>query len=217
MGGRGFNRLARLTPMLRVGLTGGMGSGKTTVSALFRDLGVTVIDADDISRKLTTLGGAALPSILEAFGPSFFHSDGTLNRAALQQRVFADPEERRKLEQILHPMIYAELEECASRATSPYVVLCVPLLLETARRGWVDRVLVIDVPDAVQKERIRRRDGTDSELIEKILASQISREARLEQADDVIANENGRDALARQVAQTHQRYLELARGPRNAR
>lgn len=197
--------------MLRVGLTGGIGSGKTTVSALFRDLGVSVIDADDISRELTAPGGPALPFILEAFGPSIFHSDGTLNRAALSRRVFADPMERRKLERILHPMIYAELEERAGRAASPYIVFCVPLLLETAPRGWVDRVLVIDVPPEVQQERVRRRDGMDSALIGKILASQISREARLEQADDVISNENGRDDLTRQVARAHRRYLELAK------
>lgn len=197
--------------MLRIGLTGGIGSGKTTVSALFRDLGVTVIDADDISQELTAPRGSALPFILEAFGPSVFHSDGTLNRPALRQRVFADPEERRKLERILHPMIYAELEERASRTASPYIVLCVPLLLETARRGWVDRVLVVDAPPEVQQERIRQRDGMDSDLIGKILSSQLSRDTRLEQADDVISNENGLDDLTHQVAQTHRRYLELAK------
>lgn len=198
--------------MLRVGLTGGIGSGKSTVAALFRNLGVTVIDADDISRELTAPGGAALPSLREAFGPSVFHSDGTLNRAALRQRVFTAPAERRKLERILHPMIYAEMEKRATRAASPYIVLCVPLLLETARREWVDRILVIDVSPEVQRERIRRRDGMDSALVGKILASQISREARLEHADNIINNDNGWDDLSRQVEQIHQRYLELAKG-----
>ena len=197
--------------MLRVGLTGGIGSGKTTVSALFRDLGVTVMDADDISRELTAPGGSALPFILDAFGLSVFHSDGTLDRSALSRRVFANPAERRKLERILHPLIYAELEERASRAASPYIVFCVPLLLETAPRGWVDRVLVIDVPPEVQEERIRQRDGMDSALIGKILASQISRQARLERADDVIRNENGLDDLTRQVVSAHRRYLALAK------
>lgn len=211
MGGFVDRRLVGLTPMLRVGLTGGIGSGKTTVAALFRELGVTVIDADDISRELTAPGGAALPSILEAFGLPVFHPDGTLNRVALRERIFADPEERRKLERILHPMIYAGLEERGRRATPPYAVFCVPLLLETAQRGWVDRVLVIDAPPEAQKERIRRRDGMDNELIGKILASQLPRETRLEQADEVISNGKGRDDLARQVARTHQHYLELAR------
>jgi dephospho-CoA kinase len=201
--------------MLRIGLTGGIGSGKSTVSGLFREQGVAVIDADEISRQLTAPGGAAVPFVLEAFGPSVFHPDGNLNRAVLRERVFADPEERRKLEAVLHPLIYAALEERARLAPPPYVVLCVPLLLETGQRRRVDRVLVIDAPLQVQKERIRQRDGTDDALIGKIIASQLSRAERLEQADDIIRNENGRDDLARQVADLHRRYLELAE-PRGA-
>lgn len=201
--------------MLRIGLTGGMGSGKTTVSEWFREHGVAVIDADDISRELTAPGGAALPLLAEAFGAEVFQADGTLDRSRLRERVFADPEERQRLERILHPMIYAGLEERARQVRSPYVVLCVPLLLETGQRSRVDRVLVIDVSPRVQGERLRRRDGMDNALIGKVLASQLSRAVRLEQADDVIVNETGRAELARQVARFHQRYLELANSPQD--
>lgn len=195
--------------MLRIGLTGGIGSGKSTVSGLFRTLGITVLDADDISRELTGPGGRALPAIREAFGASVFR-DGMLDRPALRARIFTGAAERRKLEQILHPLVYLELDERARGVVAPYIVFCVPLLLESGRRTWVDRVLVVDVSPETQKERIRRRDGMDSGLIGNILASQLPRSARLEQADDVIGNDGGLDELDRQVGDLHRRYLELA-------
>lgn len=194
-----------------VGLTGGLGSGKTAVAALFERRGVTVIDSDEIARELTRAGGIAIEPIRAAFGTAFIGTDGALDRTAMRKLVFTDPRARLKIESILHPLIRDESTRRSGRATGAYVILVVPLLVESgADRSRYSRVLVVDCTEAQQIERVKRRSGLSEAEVRDILSAQTTRERRLAQADDVIDNSGSPDALEQQVALLHEKYLGLA-------
>jgi len=197
-----------------VGLTGGIGSGKSTVAAGFAALGATVIDTDVIAHALTAESGGAMPAIRQAFGDSVIAPGGALDRAAMRQRVFADPAERAQLESILHPMIRTEVEAQIRRAASAdfshYILLVVPLLIEAGDwRQRVDRIAVVDCPETVQIARVMQR-GLARKEVEAILAAQTSRQNRLAAADDVIANASDLASLQTRVTHLHTRYFDLA-------
>lgn len=195
-----------------VGLTGGIGSGKSTVAEMFRALGAAVVDTDEISRELTAPGGAAMPAIRQAFGESYVTPEQSLDRARMRTLVFRDPAARGRLEAILHPMIRAEARARVQAAAAPYVVLVVPLLLETgAYRDLVNRVLVVDAPEERQIERAAARSRLSEEEVRRIIAAQMPRDQRIAGADDVLDNGAGIEALRRAVERLHARYLELAR------
>ena len=196
-----------------VGLTGGLAAGKSAVAACLAGLGAEVVDTDQIARSLTAPQGAALPAIIQAFGSDCIAPDGGLDRSAMRVRVFADPDLRRRLEAILHPMILERVRQRLSLSQAPYVVLVVPLLLEAWQdyRDLVDRVLVVDCDEALQVRRVMARDGVGEPLARAIIAAQASRQARLALADDVLDNSADLDALARRVRDLHDRYLALAK------
>jgi dephospho-CoA kinase len=197
--------------MLRVGLTGGIGSGKSTVAAMFRDLGVPIIDTDEISHGLVGRGSDSLAEIAVAFGPSVLTPDGNLDRAALRKKVFGNSGQRRRLETILHPRIRAEVSRRIAELDAPYCMIVVPLLVEANFLDIVDRVLVVDTDERTQIARTRTRSGLTAEEVHRILGAQASREERLSAADDVIRNVSGRHELRKQVAALHDQYLALAR------
>ena len=194
---------------LKVGLTGGIATGKTVVSNIFATLGVPIIDADVISHQLVTRGQPALSEIVQTFGAEMLQSDGNLNRLALRQRIFADVEERKKLEAILHPKIYAEILNQINQLNSRYCIISVPLLLETKQQHQVDRIAVVDSPVALQYQRLEQRNGLSPKQIEQVLRAQLSREVRLASADDVIDNSTDFNALTGQVHKLHEFYLSL--------
>lgn len=195
--------------MLTVGLTGGIGSGKSTVADLFAALGVPVIDTDVIARELTAPGGPALDAIRAAFGEAVMQADDTLDRAALRRRIFADPGERQRLEAILHPRIEANVRQALASLTAPYALVVIPLLVETGGyRDVIDRVLVVDCPEDLQIARVMARSGLARAEAESIVAAQARRSARLAAADDVIVNTAAPEALRSQVAALHLRYLD---------
>jgi len=196
--------------MLKIGLTGGIGSGKTTVARLFREHGVPTVDTDRIARRVVRPGQPALEALIEEFGPGILTPSGTLDRARLRAQVFADPKKKARLEAILHPAIFAEMERRLARLRSPYCLIAIPLLVETGARDRVDRVLVVDCPESLQIARLRHREGLDEELIRRIIASQATREERLAIADEVITNDRDLTALARQVAELHRFYRRLS-------
>ena len=193
-----------------VGLTGGIGSGKSAVSALFETLGITVVDADVAARTVVEPGTPALARIAEHFGPDVITTGGTLDRAALRRIVFADPEQRRWLEGVTHPAIGAEIRRALAQASSPYAMLVSPLLLEAKQDVLADRVLVVDVSEQTQLERTMTRDANSEAQVRAIIATQIDRAGRLARADDVISNEGAPEALREQVLALHARYLEIA-------
>jgi len=195
--------------MLTIGLTGGFGSGKTTVAALFYAKGVPVFDADVIARELVEPGQPALAEIVAEFGESVL-SAGRLNRALLRDRIYADATARRNLEAILHPKVYRVLGEKAGCLHEPYCIFAIPLLIETGRQDFVDRVLLVDCPVEAQYERARRRDGLDDPTISRILKAQASRAERLAAAHDIIDNSGSVDRLRGQVEELHQAYLARA-------
>jgi dephospho-CoA kinase len=196
-----------------VGLTGGIGSGKSTVAGFFRECGVAVIDSDAISHQLTQAGGAAIPAIRSALGNECIDDKGALKREYMRQLVFSDADARKRLEAILHPMIRTRLLAQAQTAATPYLLLVVPLLLEAAGyAGLVQRILVVDCAEEAQIERTVRRSGLSTAEVRAIMAQQISREGRLQHADDIIRNDGDLSALRAQVMQLHQRYLSLASG-----
>lgn len=198
-------------PRFSVGLTGGIGSGKSAVADMLGARGAAIIDTDQISHALTAPGGAAMPEIARLFGNNFLTSEGALNRAAMRERVFSDPDAKRQLEAILHPLIAEQTSAQALTAKGDYLVFVVPLLVESGRwKDRVDRVLVVDCSEALQIERVMRRNQLSAEQVERIMASQASRAARRAVADDVIVNEQPLDALDAEVERLHQRYLSLA-------
>jgi dephospho-CoA kinase len=195
---------------LRVGLTGGIASGKTTVSLLFGGLGVPVIDADQVARDVVAPGTRLLTQVFESFGAQLRRADGSLDRTALRRLVFEDAGKRTQLEALLHPAIKARTERLAAQARGPYQIHVIPLLVETGVESQYDRVLLVDCPEAVQLARLQSRDGCDAQQARAMLGSQASREARLAVADDVIVNDALAADLAPKVAALHQRYLALA-------
>ena len=195
--------------MYKVGLTGGIACGKTTIAGLFAELGIAVIDADRVARAVVEPGQPALRAIVERFGEAML-SGGTLNRARLRQRVFDHPDERRWLEALLHPLIYRELERQVNESVSPYCLLVIPLILETGHRDFVDRLLVVDCLPETQRRRLQVRDGLDETAMDRILSAQFSREQRLSAADDVIVNEGPIQSLRRLIERLHRDYLALA-------
>ena len=204
---------ARLT----IGLTGGIGSGKSSVAREFEALGVEVIDADALAHRLTAPGGAAIEAIRASFGPEAIDQSGALDRARMRGIVFADPGARKRLEAILHPLIRAETGRLARAAQSPYVILMIPLLVESGNaRERCDRVLVVDCPEAEQVRRVMARSRLPRAEVEAIMASQASRSARLAAADDVVDNSGDPAAIAPQVATLHRRYLADAARRSNA-
>ncbi|GAB7538479.1 dephospho-CoA kinase [Burkholderia sp. 3C] len=198
--------------MFSVGLTGGIGSGKTTVANRFGELGATLVDTDAIAHRVTAPGGSAMAPIAAAFGDEFVAADGALDRARMRALVFGDDAARKRLEAITHPLIRAETEREATLATGAYVIFVVPLLVESGSwRRRVDRVLVIDCEVETQIMRVMQRNGFAREQVEAIVARQATREARLAAADDVIVNEHAPDAvLDARIDALHTRYLALA-------
>jgi dephospho-CoA kinase len=195
-----------------IGLTGGIGSGKSTVAGLFAAHGATVVDTDEISRALTAATGAAMPAIAGAFGPGVIASDGSLDRAAMRRLAFADDRARARLEAILHPLIRAEAERAIAGAEGAYVLLAVPLLFETRNQlPRVARTLVVDCPEELQVARTMARSGLAEGEVRAIMSAQWPRWRRLQCADDVVANAGSRDELEPQVAALDQAYRALAR------
>ena len=193
--------------MLKVGLTGGIGSGKSAASAHFAKLGAEVIDTDLLSRELVEPGQPSLAEIVHVFGERMLDGDGRLDRSRLRERIFADPAARRTLEEILHPRIREAMLSRARRSSSPYVIFVIPLLFETGQQTLVDRVLLVDVPEAVQRARVGTRDGLDDARIDRILQAQTDRETRLRGADDVICNDGTLDELRAAVERLHVKYM----------
>ena len=198
-----------MTPF-RVALTGGIASGKTAVANLFATHSVPVIDTDIIAREVVEPGQPALATVVDAFGTGVLAADGRLDRPRLRERIFGDAEARRRLEAILHPAIRAEMERQSRAAGGPYQVLVIPLLVEGGRQNHINRVLVVDVPEATQIERLVRRDGVSRDQAEAALRAQASRDARLAFADDVIENTSDVTALETRVAKLHGDYLRRA-------
>jgi len=201
---------------LRVGLTGGIASGKTTVSLLFGALGVPVIDADQVARDVVAPGTRLLAQVFESFGAQLRRPDGSLDRTALRRLIFADAGKRRQLEALLHPAIRLRIELLAAQAGGQYQIHVIPLLVETHAASQYDRVLLVDCPESLQAARLQARDGCDPEQARAMLGSQASRETRLAAADDVILNDADPAALAPKVAALHQNYLALAAPARAA-
>lgn len=195
-----------------IGLTGGIGSGKSRAAAMFGELGADVIDTDAIAHELTQAGGPAMPAITAAFGPAVIADDGGLDRAAMRELVFADPASRARLEGILHPLIGGVTRGQVARSTAPYLLLVVPLLLEKGSfRDLVRRVLVVDCEESLQIDRTMQRSGLTEAAVRAIMAAQIPRQQRLDAADDIIRNDGDIAQLRSQVAALHQQYLERAR------
>jgi dephospho-CoA kinase len=197
---------------LVVGLTGGIGSGKSAAAEEFGRLGATVVDTDAIAHELTQAGGGAMPEVRRLFGDDFVDGHGAMDRARMRALAFRDPAARRRLEALLHPLIRAESERRIATAGGAYVIHVVPLLVESRDyRRRVSRVLVVDCPEDLQMARVRQRSSLADDEIQRIIRSQASREERLAAADDVIDNSGTLDALHKQVRALHARYLELAR------
>lgn len=199
------------TPWI-LGLTGGIGSGKSAAAERFVELGVHLVDADQAARWVVEPGRPALASIVERFGPGVLLGDGQLDRAALRQLIFADPVQRKWLEQLLHPLIGQEIFSYLAKAESPYAVYVSPLLIESGQYRKVQRVLVIDVPEAVQVARTLARDNTSAEQVQAILKAQLRRDERLAHADDVLVNDGDLAALHGQIDRLHDFYLTLRGG-----
>lgn len=196
-----------------IGLTGGIAAGKSEVSRRFEALGITVADADLAARAVVAPGSEGLARIAAHFGTEILLADGQLDRAALRARIFASAQERQALEAITHPAIRQLLRETCEQAEGPYAIAAIPLLTEAGGRQqypWLDRILVVDVPVAVQHARLMQRDGIDSALADRIIAAQASREARLALADDVVVNDGHPDHLQAHVERLDRAYRELA-------
>ena len=200
--------------LLRIGLTGGIASGKSIVTQRFTELGVPVIDADVVARRVVEPGQPGLDQVVQRFGPGVLEASGKLDRRALRELIFKNPSSRQALDAILHPLIRAAMELGAADAKGPYLVMAIPLLIESGRaRERVNRVLVVDVDEAQQLERVQARDGSSAEQARAILASQARREARLAAADDVLKNSGSVADLRQAVDVLHKKYLHLAETP----
>ena len=193
-----------------VALTGGIGSGKSTIANTFAALGVPIIDADVIAREVVEPGSAALRQIAERHGASILTEQGALNRARLREIIFQSPDEKTWLNNLLHPLINARTQQLKALSTAPYVLWVVPLLVENSLQRQADRILVVDVDEETQLRRTIQRDGIDRQQAQNILSAQATRSARLAVADDVINNSGTPDEALPQVAALHQRYLALA-------
>jgi dephospho-CoA kinase len=198
------------TRAYRVGLTGGIASGKSTAAKFFGALGVPILDSDQIARDVVEPGQPPLERLVERFGPKILTADGHLDRPALRDIVFSDPKARADLEALTHPAIGAAMEARSAAAGGPYQVLVIPLLVEKNLAAHVDRVLVVDCDEELQVRRLRDRDGSTPQQVQAILKAQAPRAARLKAADDVIHNDTDMSAVREQVATLHARYLELA-------
>ncbi|MBD9359088.1 dephospho-CoA kinase [Methylomonas fluvii] len=196
--------------MLKIGLTGGIGSGKSTVCRLFAEFGVPIVDADLIARQLVETGQPALSLIAKSFGQQMLNQDGSLNRARLRDAVFTDADKKRELDGIMHPLVYAQIAAEVNTLTADYCIIAVPLLLESKNPYVVDRVLLIDCPVDVQIARVTARDKLTRQQVQAIIDSQMSRQDRLSKADDVIENIAGPEQLAEQVKRLHNSYILLA-------
>jgi dephospho-CoA kinase len=194
-----------------VGLTGGIGSGKTAVSDHFQSLGICVVDADLASRVVVEPGRPALEKIAEHFGSEMLLPDGNMNRALMREKIFANPDEKRWLEALLHPLIREEIVAGLENASSPYALLVSPLLVEAGQNALTQRVLVVDVPEELQLSRTMSRDSNSADQVRAIMASQASREQRLGYADDVIVNDSSLEALQQKVEELHQSYLWMVK------
>ena len=199
-------------PPFRVALTGGIASGKSTVADLFAALGVPVIDTDVIAREVVEPGRPALTQVIETFGSEVLGSDGRLDRRRLRERIFADADAKRRLEAILHPAIRAEMERQSRAADGPYQVLVIPLLTEGKRRDHVDRVLLVDVPEELQIQRLVSRDGVSHEQAQASLNAQATRAERLAMADDIVRNTGRPEDLRANIEALHEQYLQFAAG-----
>jgi len=196
--------------MLTVALTGGIGSGKTQVSDYFVSLGVPVIDTDIISRQLVEPGQPALEKITESFGHQLLFASGQLDRAALREIIFNDATARKKLEDILHPAIREKVQHQLQALSFPYVIIVIPLYVETGQFLKTDRILVVDCPQEIQKKRVLARDNVSMEQLGKILEAQVTREQRLAVADDIIVNDADIETLQHKVRQLHEQYLHTS-------
>jgi dephospho-CoA kinase len=195
--------------VLRIGLTGGIGSGKTTACEIFTELGVSVIDADIIAHELVKPGMPALEKIIRLFGKEVISDDGTLDRKILRDKIFANNDDRKKLEDILHPAVYREISAQVESINSKYCIISIPLLLETDTSKSVDRILVIDVPREQQLERALNRDKTNKNDINAIIDSQISRNDRLSAADDIVDNNGDINDLRKKIYELHEFYSNI--------
>jgi len=199
---------------LRIGLTGGIASGKSTVGKRFRELGVPVIDADEAARAVVEPGKPGFTAVIQRFGAGLVAENGELDRRALRTLIFGDIELRQALESILHPLIRSDMEQSAAAAVGPYIVMAIPLLVEGGSRARIDRILVVDVEEAVQLQRLMARDGSSLEQARAIVASQSSRPVRLAAADDVLTNSGTVTELLQKVDALHAQYLRIAEGRR---
>jgi dephospho-CoA kinase len=204
--------LPRFCDRFCIGLTGGIASGKSTVSERLSALGAGVVDTDVIAHQLTQVGGAAMPAIAAAFGDHFISGDGSLNRSAMRTRVFSQPAERKRLEAILHPMIHARTRDLGATVVGAYVVFVVPLLVESLRwRHQVDLIVTVDCEPSVQQERLIQRMGISLKQAQQIMASQASREQRAAAADMTVQNHSGKAALLNEIDQLHSTLSALTR------
>ena len=195
---------------LRVGLTGGIASGKSVVADMFSARGIPVIDTDIIAREVVKKGEPGLKEVVREFGPEFLKADGTLDRALLRKKVFADPCSRKRLEKILHPLIRTKAFAQAENAGGPYQIFAVPLLAETDFADFVNRILVVDCPVKIRRKRLMARDNASEETVNNILNAQAGRTERLDLADDVIVNDGSLENTERAVEELHQRYLAMS-------
>jgi dephospho-CoA kinase len=196
--------------LFRVGLTGGIACGKSFVAEVFAQLAIPVIDTDEIARQIVAPGQPGLEAILAEFGPDVLMPSGEVDRTSLRSRVFADESDRRRLEAILHPRIRDRAIEMSATLGGPYQIMVVPLLIETHFQPLVDRILVVDCPESLQRERLVARDNEDTGQVDRIMSAQLDRMTRLQSADDVIDNAGTRDQTRRQVESLHRSYLTLA-------
>ena len=196
--------------MLKIGLTGGIGCGKSTVARIFEQLKTPVIDADEIAHQLVAIGQPALAQIQQDFGTRVFKQDGSLDRKKLSEIVFSDPKQKQKLESILHPLVYQFIQAKIKQLNTPYCIICIPLIFETNMTHLVDRILVVDCSVETQIERVRKRDNMAIERIQSIIDSQVSRAFRKAHTNDLIDNSVTDDRLAEEVKKLHNLYLSLS-------